>query len=105
MSKLPMEKIRLLETTPKFGHTDLGSEYMLITAVRFMENLSLSLLMQSKWLEVLPMHSTTADATVGALRFVFPTYGLPEEIVSDNGSQFILKSSKISLGATTFSTF
>ena len=35
------------------------------------------------------MLSTTAEATVQALRVVFSTHGLPEEIVSDNGPQFI----------------
>ena len=44
---------------------------------------------KSKWIEVLPMSSTTAEATVQALRVVFSTHGLPEEIVSDNGPQFI----------------
>ena len=44
---------------------------------------------KSNWIEVLPMSSTTAEATVQALRFVFSTHGLPEEIVSDNGRQFI----------------
>ena len=44
---------------------------------------------KSKWIEVLPMSSTTAEARVQALRFVFSTHGLPEEIVSDNGPQFI----------------
>ncbi|XP_044180075.1 uncharacterized protein K02A2.6-like [Acropora millepora] len=46
---------------------------------------------KSKWIKVLPMSSTTAEATVQALRVVFSTHGLPEEIVSDNGPrpQFI----------------
>ena len=35
------------------------------------------------------MSSTTVKATVQALRFVFSTPGLPEEIVSDKGPQFI----------------
>ena len=49
---------------------------------------------KSKWLEVLAMSSTTAEATVQALRFVFSTHGLPEEIVSDNGPQFIVQEFK-----------
>ena len=39
---------------------------------------------KSKWTEVLPMSSTTAEATVEALRFVCSAHGLLEEIVSDN---------------------
>ena len=44
---------------------------------------------KSKWLEVLRMSSTTAEATVQALRVLFATHGLPEEIVSDNSPQFV----------------
>ena len=44
---------------------------------------------KSKWLEVLRVSSTTAEATVQALRVLFATHGLPEEIVSDNGPQFV----------------
>ena len=43
----------------------------------------------SKWLEIFPMNSTTAPATVKVLRFLFASYGLPEQVVSDNGPQFI----------------
>ena len=42
----------------------------------------------SKWIEAIPMHSATADTTVNALRKFFSSFGLPEEIVSDNGTQF-----------------
>ena len=47
---------------------------------------------KSKWLEVIPMSSTTARATVDALRSLFA--GLPEEIVSDNGPQFVAQELK-----------
>lgn len=43
---------------------------------------------KSKWLEVIPMSSTTAQATVDTLRSLFAIHSLPEEIVSDNGLQF-----------------
>ena len=35
------------------------------------------------------MHSTTASKTIEALREVFARNGLPEQLVSDNGPQFI----------------
>ena len=38
----------------------------------------------SKWLEVIEMRSTTAEKTCGVLQSIFASYGLPEEIVSDN---------------------
>ena len=35
------------------------------------------------------MTTTTATATINVLRAVFARYGLPHEVVSDNGPQFI----------------
>ena len=43
----------------------------------------------SKWPEVFEMTSTTASKTIDVLRGVFATSGLPDQIVSDNGPQFI----------------
>jgi hypothetical protein len=43
----------------------------------------------SKWMEVVPMESTTAHVTLTVLRNMFARYGLPNEVVSDNGPQFI----------------
>ena len=42
----------------------------------------------SKWLEVIPMSSTTTEKTIAVLRNLFASYGLPEQLVSDNGPQF-----------------
>ena len=42
----------------------------------------------SKWPEVMEMPTTTATRTIGVLRALFASYGLPEQIVSDNGPQF-----------------
>ena len=50
----------------------------------------------SKWPEIIEMTSTTASRTVDELRRLFATYGLPEQVVTDNGPQFI---------AQEFSTF
>ena len=41
-----------------------------------------------KWLEVIPMKSTTTEKTLEVLRNLFAVYGLPEQLVSDNGPQF-----------------
>ena len=43
----------------------------------------------SKWPEVFEMTSTTAAKTIGVLRHLFLSHGLPEQVVSDNGPQFI----------------
>lgn len=43
----------------------------------------------SKWPEVIPMNQkTTSEATIAVLRTIFARYGLPCELVSDNGPQF-----------------
>ena len=42
----------------------------------------------SKWPEVIEMKTTTASATIRELRQLFSSYGLPEQLVSDNGPQF-----------------
>lgn len=43
----------------------------------------------SKWIDVVMMTSTTSESTINALRYLFSSYGLPVEIVSDNGPQFV----------------
>ena len=42
----------------------------------------------SKWIEAVPLHSATTSTTVETLRVFFANFGLPEEIISDNGPQF-----------------
>ena len=43
----------------------------------------------SKWPEVVPVSSTTSSSTIEVLRDLFATFGIPEQIVSDNGTQFV----------------
>ena len=43
----------------------------------------------SKWPEVMEMTTTTTANTLNALRELFSRHGLPEQMVSDNGPQFI----------------
>ena len=43
----------------------------------------------SKWPEVIPMTTTTASITIEEPRKLFATHGFPEQLVSDNGPQFI----------------
>ena len=42
----------------------------------------------SKWPEVIPMTTTSSARTIEELRKVFPTHGLPEQLVSEDGTQF-----------------
>ena len=44
----------------------------------------------SKWPEVIPMSTTTtSNQTIAVLRQLFAAHGLPQQLVSDNGPQFI----------------
>lgn len=43
----------------------------------------------SKWPEVVEMMSTTVHKTITELRKLFTRYGLPLQVVTDNGPQFI----------------
>ena len=45
----------------------------------------------SKWPEVVEMPQTTAQRTNMELRRLFAAYGLPQQIVTDNGPQFTAK--------------
>ena len=42
----------------------------------------------SKWIEAFHMTSTTSTKTIEVLRSCFARYGIPEQLVSDNGPQF-----------------
>ena len=42
----------------------------------------------SKWLEVIPVSSTSSQVAIDHLRNIFATHGIPEAIVSDNGPSF-----------------
>ncbi|KAL5500514.1 hypothetical protein EMCRGX_G012092, partial [Ephydatia muelleri] len=43
----------------------------------------------SKWPEVVNMTTTSAQCTIEELRRMFASYGIPEQLVSDNGPQFV----------------
>ena len=43
----------------------------------------------SKWMEVDTMSSTTSVATIQSLRNMFARFGLPEQVVTDNGRNFV----------------
>lgn len=42
----------------------------------------------SKWPEIQVMTTTTASATLDMLREWFARHGIPEQVVTDNGTQF-----------------
>ena len=53
----------------------------------------------SKWPEIIEMNSTTTYKTIAELRKMFAAYGLPTQLVSDNGPQFTADEFKIFLQA------
>ena len=42
----------------------------------------------SKWIEVVPVRHATSQTTIEKLRVIFATHGIPEMLVSDNGTPF-----------------
>ena len=59
-----------------FAGPFLGSMFMLVVDAH------------SKWLEIFPINAATTEKTLQLLRNLFASYGLPDQIVTDNGSQF-----------------
>ncbi|UYV63015.1 K02A2.6-like [Cordylochernes scorpioides] len=48
----------------------------------------------SKWPEVIIMNLTTAGNTIRVLRDLFSRYGIPDQVVTDNGPQFVSEEMK-----------
>ena len=44
---------------------------------------------RSKWPEVFTMTSTTTSKTISVLEETFARFGIPEQLVSDNGQQLV----------------
>ena len=42
----------------------------------------------SKWFEIFLVSTMTSNKTIETFKSLFARYGLPEQIVSDNGPQF-----------------
>lgn len=49
----------------------------------------------SKWIEVIEMRSTEAGATTAAFRGIFARFGLPSQLVTDNGPPFFSREFKL----------
>ncbi|CAF1110241.1 unnamed protein product [Adineta ricciae] len=79
--KVPLQQWPVPEVPWKRIHIDFMG--------KFLDNYYLIVVdAHSKWLEVIVMKTITTTATVNALLLLFSHYGLCEEIVSDNGTQF-----------------
>ena len=42
----------------------------------------------SKWMDVILMTSISSAKTIEKLRIVFATHGIPQKVVTDNGTSF-----------------
>ncbi|GFO32129.1 integrase core domain protein [Plakobranchus ocellatus] len=42
----------------------------------------------SKWTEIIPLSNATSITTINILSDLFARFGLPEHLVTDNGTQF-----------------
>ena len=67
---------------------------MATTAYRFCRTISHKTFLvvvdaHTKWPDIFEMRNTTAAETVATLRSLFARMGLPEQVVSDNGPQFV----------------
>ncbi|XP_045535455.1 uncharacterized protein K02A2.6-like [Papilio machaon] len=49
----------------------------------------------SKWLEAIPMRNTSAESTIKVFRSVFSRFGLPSQLVTDNGPPFFSQDFKV----------
>ena len=49
----------------------------------------------SKWIDAVPLQIATTTTTMNVLRQFFASFGLPEELVSDNGPQFTSQDFKV----------
>ena len=53
------------------------------------KNFLIAVDVHSKWAEVVEMQQATTTKTITALCYMFAMHGIPEQLVSDNGPQFI----------------
>ena len=41
-----------------------------------------------KWIDAMPVNSTSSAETIEKLRHLFSNFGIPDKVVSDNGTSF-----------------
>ena len=74
------------------AHKSMGTNtFGLCRAVPRAYVLSVLVDAHSKWIEVMPVTTSSSTMTIENLRTVFATHGIPQKIVTDNGTQFTSK--------------
>jgi transposase InsO family protein len=73
--------------------TDLPSRpwKMLGADIFFVQNRTFLVVVDyySRWIEIKPLKTQTSEAVIKEMRNIFMTHGLPEILISDNGTQFV----------------
>ena len=67
----------MLRTRVHIDYAEQGKQYFLIVVDA-----------HSRWPERVPVQNATSHTTINVLRDMFSKYGIPLQIVSDNGPQF-----------------
>ena len=79
----------LHHSTHGYGLRVSGNEFMWTLLDHFWGKMFFLVIdAHSKWGEVYPMVHTSSSKTIELLRHLFASYGLPKQLVSDNGLQF-----------------
>ena len=74
-------------------HSYIGHTFLIVVDVH------------SKWIESHVLNSTSSEATIKVLRNLFATHGIPQHVVSDNGSGFTSQEFKQFMEHTTISLY
>ena len=82
--RLPHQEPMISSESPAFPWQKVGCDFFA------WENSNYLLIVDylSRWIESIPMKSTTSENTILQLKSVFSRYGIPQQLISDNGPQF-----------------
>ena len=56
----------------------------------------------SKWPQIIKMNTTTSERIIAILKRLFAQFGLPEQVVSDNGPQFTFEDLELLMQSNSF---
>ncbi|GFY69280.1 hypothetical protein TNIN_377791 [Trichonephila inaurata madagascariensis] len=83
------EKTRRKFLSIQKSQADLGKKLHMIFCLKGKEHL-LMIDYLSKYVELKPLNSTTAQSVIKVMKSIYAKHGIPEELVSDGGPPFNL---------------
>ena len=99
------EKVKSCATCQSHQKTPPCSRMHIDYAGPFMGKMFLLIIdAHSKWMDIHCVNSATSSVTIDKMRSTFASYGLPETVVSDNGSNFVSSEFKSFLKTMASST-